>query len=217
MSRPATIDNERILRAAREVFLRRGVTGSTAEVARRANVSHGSIFNRFKTKAELFHACMTAPLGEEEWLKVFDFDAARDFRSQLHEIAEQMLEQMRRMMPMMMMSWSDRAHKRSMAQRMREDGPFENLVQRFEKLLEQHRAHKHIAKCNARGVVLGFLGTLHLYTLVELLFAGVGRPAPPVDEYLSDFIDTLWSGLAPKRSAARRTKTKRSARAKDSK
>lgn len=201
MARPATIDNERILKAAREVFLRRGVTASTAEVAKRANVSHGSIFNRFKTKAELFHCAMTAPLQEEEWLKVFEFDAKRDIRGQFREIAAKMIEQMRQMMPLMMMSWSERSHKRSLEERLGDKGAFESLVGRFEALIEQHRAHKHIGKCNPRMVVLSFFGTLHLFTLAEMVSASRGLEAPPIEQYISDFIDTLWTGLGPKARA----------------
>lgn len=198
MARPATIDNERILKAAREVFLRRGVTASTAEVAKKANVSHGSIFNRFKTKAELFHCAMTAPLLEEEWLKVFEYDPKRDIRQQFCDIAEKMITQMRQMMPLMMMSWSERSHKRSLEDRIGDKGAFESLVTRFESLIEQHRAHKQIAKCNPRAVVLSFFGTLHLFSLAEIISVHRGLPAPPIEQYISDFIDTLWTGLSPK-------------------
>ena len=52
MARPTVIRDEQILDAARIVFLERGVLATTAEVAQRAQVSEGSLFKRFKTKAE---------------------------------------------------------------------------------------------------------------------------------------------------------------------
>ena len=58
MARPVSIDDDVILRAARDVFLEHGVRGTTAEVAQRAGVSEGSVFKRWKTKEELFHAAM---------------------------------------------------------------------------------------------------------------------------------------------------------------
>ena len=47
-----------ILSAARAVFLERGAMGTTSEVAARAGVSEGTIFNRFKSKEMLFRAAM---------------------------------------------------------------------------------------------------------------------------------------------------------------
>src|SRR3954470_13263750 len=56
--RPPTIDFERLLAVAREVFLERGIRATTLEVAQRAGVSEGSLFHRFKTKDALFRAAM---------------------------------------------------------------------------------------------------------------------------------------------------------------
>lgn len=50
MARPVAIHDPTILDAAREVFLLRGAAATTAEVARRAGVSEGSIFKRYRTK-----------------------------------------------------------------------------------------------------------------------------------------------------------------------
>ena len=54
MARPATIKDEEILRAAARCFSARGISATTAEVAERARISEGTIFHRFKSKAELF-------------------------------------------------------------------------------------------------------------------------------------------------------------------
>ena len=60
MPRPSTITDEQILSAAREVFLEEGLQATTAEIARRAGISEGTIFRRFETKQELFFAAMGA-------------------------------------------------------------------------------------------------------------------------------------------------------------
>lgn len=53
-----------ILQAAVPMFARNGFDGtSTAEVAKAAGVSHGTIFSYFPTKEALFHAAVTAPLA----------------------------------------------------------------------------------------------------------------------------------------------------------
>lgn len=58
MARTATITEERILEAAREVFLAEGFAAPTAKIAQRAGVSEGSIFKRFATKEALFFAAL---------------------------------------------------------------------------------------------------------------------------------------------------------------
>ncbi len=61
MGRGPVITRERIVDAAREVFLNEGPTASTASVARAAGVSEGSIFKRFATKEDLFREAMGLP------------------------------------------------------------------------------------------------------------------------------------------------------------
>ena len=51
MPRPRRIDDATLLAAAREVFVAKGAAATTREVARRAGVSEGVIFQRYKTKA----------------------------------------------------------------------------------------------------------------------------------------------------------------------
>src|SRR5215831_3772725 len=56
--RPPTIDSQRLLGVARDVFLERGIRATTLEVAERAGVSEGVLFHRFKSKEALFSAAM---------------------------------------------------------------------------------------------------------------------------------------------------------------
>ena len=58
MARTARITEERILEAAREVFLAEGFGAQTAKIAQRAGVSEGSIFKRFATKEALFYVLL---------------------------------------------------------------------------------------------------------------------------------------------------------------
>ncbi|WP_261664169.1 TetR/AcrR family transcriptional regulator [Deinococcus sp. Marseille-Q6407] len=54
MARPKIIETEDLVAAARSAFLEQGVGVSTAEIARRAGISEGTLFSRFATKEELF-------------------------------------------------------------------------------------------------------------------------------------------------------------------
>ena len=58
MARKTVISDDEILLAAREVFLETGPTATTAEVARRAGISEGSLFKRYATKNEMIIAAM---------------------------------------------------------------------------------------------------------------------------------------------------------------
>ena len=61
MARPTIIRTEQIVETARLLFLEHGYTLSTASIARKLNISEGSIFKRFKTKDALFAAAMGVP------------------------------------------------------------------------------------------------------------------------------------------------------------
>jgi len=61
MGRKKTVTDAELLGAAREVFVEEGFGASTKEIARRAGVSEGVIYQRFATKDELFFAAMIPP------------------------------------------------------------------------------------------------------------------------------------------------------------
>ena len=69
MPRPVSIHDDAILAAACKVFLAHGYQASTAEIARCASVSEGSLFKRFRTKTDLFLAAMDVQHREQEWQK----------------------------------------------------------------------------------------------------------------------------------------------------
>lgn len=61
MARKKTISDEAILSAAREVFSKRGFSAPTRDIARSAGISEGVLFQRYRTKADLFFAAMVPP------------------------------------------------------------------------------------------------------------------------------------------------------------
>ena len=67
MSRPRKYNDEEILQAAAEVFLEHGATAGTALIAKRAGVSEGVLFQRFKNKEALFEAAMTMGTESDQW------------------------------------------------------------------------------------------------------------------------------------------------------
>ena len=63
MARKRTIRDEDLLNAARACFVERGFAAPTKEIAQRAGVSEGLLFQRYGNKAELFFAAMVPPPG----------------------------------------------------------------------------------------------------------------------------------------------------------
>jgi AcrR family transcriptional regulator len=61
LARTPSISNDQILEAAREIFLKKGFSATTAEIAERAGISEGTIYRRFSEKFELFRAAMELP------------------------------------------------------------------------------------------------------------------------------------------------------------
>src|SRR5215470_8271638 len=104
MVRPARITDSQILVAARDVFLERGISATTAEVARRAGIAEGSIFKRFKTKLDLFRAAMQPTIDDPEWLKTLAGHAGTDLRQALVSVGLQAIAFYRQLLPLKMMS-----------------------------------------------------------------------------------------------------------------
>lgn len=104
MARPVSISNDAILDAARRVFLKHGYKAGTAQVAREAGVSEGSLFKHFKTKQALFLAAMAVETQEQEWeARLMRTVGPGDIRETLEQVGLQMLRRLQILMPCIMM------------------------------------------------------------------------------------------------------------------
>jgi len=199
--RPTTITDEQILEAARAVFLERGISATTAEVAARAGVAEGSLFNRFKTKFDLFQAAMK--LEAPAWKRTLGERAGQgDLRAQLTDLGTQILQFLRRVLPLVMMSWSNRTC-------LFEDfdpeqaGPLHSLAQVTEFFAAEMRAGR--LRPSDPGVLAhAYLGGIHNYVFFEILREqAAARPgarkraaksAPlPAEEFVRRLVDLLLS------------------------
>lgn len=91
MGRPKTIEDSRLLQAARRLFLEQGHAASTRDVAREAGISQSVLYQRFATKDELFFAAMLPPPPDLGVLLGDEADAERGAEAHLAEIAERLL------------------------------------------------------------------------------------------------------------------------------
>lgn len=107
--RPPIISSERLLQVAREVFLELGIRATSAEVAARAGIAEGTIFHRFKSKAELFRAAMNFDPDSALALSqaLLQRAGSGEIRQALLDFSEHFMEFGRVAMPVMMMAWSN--------------------------------------------------------------------------------------------------------------
>jgi len=104
MARPSTIQNSALLDAARTVFLEKGFQASTAQIARRAGVSEGSIFKHFKTKMALFLAAMQVDEKNQAWRDRLTRSIGNgDIRASLVDAMTQLVQLMRTILPRIIM------------------------------------------------------------------------------------------------------------------
>lgn len=201
MARPPSITDEELLRHARAVFLEHGIRATTADVAARAGVSEALLFKRFRTKDALFGAAMSAELAPDDVAWLADLDARvgqGELRDHLVEIGVAAVRFFRKLMPLIMMSWSNLSEKEHAHAHARRDAPPFVARRRIEAFFEAERLRGRIREsCDAEILARFFLGALFNYASWELAFgAHDPRPLGP-EAYVRGVVDHLWSGIAP--------------------
>lgn len=222
MARPVTITDEQIIEAARAVFLEKGLRATTAEVARRAGVAEGSIFNRFKTKEGLFRAAMQlGPDEEPPWVRRLAGRVGQgDVREALSEIGMEVVEFFRTLLPVMMMEWSHKAEtdEAGVPRRHPGDGAaplrmLKRIAGYFEAEMQAGRLRRHDPEIVART----FLGSIQNFVFFELMTRSRDELPLPAETFLRGLVKMLWDGVAPivegggaKAKAGRRALARRS-------
>jgi len=190
MARPASISNQQILDAARATFFAHGLTkASTVEIARRAGVSEGSIFNRFPTKRMLFRAAMDE--AQPPALALNGLVGRGDLRKNLEHIAVASVHFLGQLLPKLMLCWS--AHQLGRGRTIRAR-PLEIL----------HALTDFFQEEKARGRVAGdpelaariFMGSVWNYCFLETV---AGDRSMSVPTFARRLVAVLWQGIAPAR------------------
>src|SRR6266481_390068 len=118
MPRPVSIQDDVILRAAREIFLEKGWDATTSEIAVEAGVSHGIIFKRFKTKQALFQSARQEPSDWGQTIPALLNSSLgrKDVEATLVELGTLFVEKFLVIIPALMMAWSNKSENPSEAQ-----------------------------------------------------------------------------------------------------
>lgn len=197
--RPPTIDTEKLLDVAREVFLEHGIRATTLEVAQRAGVSEGSIFHRFKTKEGLFRAAMR--FDEEDGRRMV-VDALKeiqqlDLREGLIVLGTRMTEICNLALPLMMMSWSnpERGVIEHFQQRHEQDRDFHAEIRKeFAKFCEAQKNAGNLRSVDTELLASVFMGSVFHYCMHRLV---TGDTTIPEGMYIRGLVDIALCGVLP--------------------
>lgn len=198
MTRPLSISDDQILEAARAVFLQKGIRATTAEVARRAGVAEGSVFKRFKNKDELFVACMEPAVLGADWVRTFVTGATkRDVRAVLYQAGLETIEFFRQLLPIMMMSWSNRARSGLPPHLSGANPPPLRALKAVAGSLETHMRAGRLKRHDPEILTRVFIASMQNYAFLELVLKQSEHPPIPPEMYVRGVIQLLWTGAAP--------------------
>lgn len=198
MARQATIRDETILDAAREIFLSRGVSATTAEVAEKAGVSEGTLFKRFGSKDELFRAAMLSHGAKIPWIATLDDRVGKGrVRDHLVDLGIQIIEFFRILIPFMMLSWSNKSAGPLPSLMSAEDPPPAIALRKLAAYFEAEALAGRIRKTSPEILARSFVGGLQSFAFFELLMKG-REPSPmTAEEFVRGHVSLLWAGIEP--------------------
>jgi AcrR family transcriptional regulator len=206
MARPVSIDDDTILRAAREVFMELGYAATTQQIATRAGVSSGSIFKRFPSKEELFWQCMQYRDTEEVAMmeRMASLAGDRSVPENLTELLSRMILVLTHEMPSIMMAWSNLPPDFLATKFDGEGHPSRHIEELLEAYLTTEMNDGRMARADAHTLTQVIMGTAFHYVFMNMTAGGSRRPSATdpawidqVESYAANFIQLMWTGLTP--------------------
>ncbi len=197
MPRPRTITNEEILDAARELFLERGATVTTAEIATHAGISEGTIFKRFPTKNALLMAAMGLEQREDPKAHLAGLLGRGSMKQNLARIATQMMKFYRQLIPRVMVLCSrDGMDPRNQPLLHGKDSPHRHAHQALAAHLQLEMDGGRLGQGDPELMARVLSASVWNFVFFENLGHGVYSPVEG-DQYIAGLVDMLWAGLAP--------------------
>ncbi|WP_045234080.1 TetR/AcrR family transcriptional regulator [Deinococcus pimensis] len=190
MARPQTITNEQILAAAREVFAENGFSATTAEIARRAGISEGTLFKRFATKEALFEEAIGLHEAREWFDHLRRLDGHCDVRDTLRAIGHTFVDRGRELMPRMLMLWS-RGHAPPLPHPPDHPDPMGDVSREIAAYLRRARGHGALREdTDPDALAVAFLGALMQFVMLEIV-----RPDSLGGLEARGYVDTVVTAL----------------------
>jgi AcrR family transcriptional regulator len=202
MARPTVIKDDALLTAARDVFLERGVSATTAEVAARAGVSEGTLFKRFGTKNHLFECAMGAASDTAGLVERVAYGAKdKPIESIFEELGDALFAKFRQIIPLILMHMAGAAsHEQSVPFGTGTPPPL-RLLAAVEGLFGALVEDRKLAKVDVPVLARMFVGAIWQYVFLDYAMRRfAGMEAHPMDpsEFVRAHTRILLSGAAPK-------------------
>jgi AcrR family transcriptional regulator len=204
MSRPVSIQDDVILRAAKAIFLEKGWDATTSEIAAKAGVSHGIIFKRFKTKQALFQSAMQdqSNWGQAVPVLLKSSLGRKDVETTLVELGTLYVEKFLVMIPALMMAWSNKqetekpAASATAANKERATQALKG-VKIIAAHLEAEYKFGRIRETDFEVVAQAFVGALWHHSFLQVMLTD-GKSTPAKEKrYVRRLVKAIWSGIAP--------------------
>ena len=213
MPRPVSIQDDVILRAAREIFLEKGWDATTSEIAAKAGVSHGIIFKRFKTKQALFQSAMQ---DQSDWGQAIpallnSSLGRKDVETTLVELGTLFVEKFLVLIPALMMAWSNKqetenpAASAAAANKERATRALK-AVKTIAAYLEAEYRLGRIRETDFEVVAQAFVGALWHHAFLQVMLTD-GKSGPAKERrYVRRLVKAMWSGLGASGNGRERRK-----------
>jgi AcrR family transcriptional regulator len=197
MGRKKTISDAELLEVARAVFVEEGFGASTKEIARRAGVSEGVLYQRFATKDELFFAAMIPP--PSDLTRIFRHSRLQG-RKLIEELTLAMLDFSRQSLPVMLPLMMHPGFRLEDLAERHPESPIFMLRREIGPFLLRERNAGRLGAVDPRGASLLIWTFAQAIAFFEKLGAHGGKFDP---EIIQATIDCIWKGLAPQKRKPR--------------
>jgi AcrR family transcriptional regulator len=191
MGRNKTISDDELLDVARHAFVDQGFAASTKEIARRAGVSEGLIFQRFQTKEDLFFAAMIPPSADLN--RLLDHPRSKG-RALLEKVTFSMIEYFRDTLPVLLPLMAHPAFRFEEFARRHPASPMLLLRRQLVEFLVREQRAGRLGAVDPGAAALLIWSTANSIPFFERLGAHGGKFEPKL---VRAMIRALWDGLDP--------------------
>jgi AcrR family transcriptional regulator len=195
VGRPRTIDDEALLRVARDLFRRGGHAAATRDIASAAGISQGVLFQRFGSKEDLFLRAMTPEAPDVDAL--LGPYPPRSAKADLRRIAERLVAFFAMILPTLLQVL---AHPDLGAARLKKWHarlPFPPILHGLAARLRRMDADGLVATPDPEAAAQMLLAAVHSVALLETM--ADGARSDHRTRNAAALVDVLWAGLAPRR------------------